>query len=84
MQWDVAQASRLCGDSATLLIRTLRDLAPEYGIDPESQTARFNLFRNTVLSQQTDMRLYGVLQTGGVAAVKARIDSSVDLSPLLT
>jgi hypothetical protein len=72
------------GDSATLLIRTLRDLAPEYGIDPDTQGARFNLFRNTVFSQQTDMRLYGVLQTGGAAAVKARIDASVDLSPLLT
>jgi hypothetical protein len=70
------------GDSATLLIRTLQNLAPQYGIDPSTQTARFNLFRNTVFSQMTDMRLYGVLQTGGEAAVKATIDSGVDLSPL--
>jgi hypothetical protein len=69
------------GDSATLMIRTLQDLAPQYGIDPPTQTARFNLFRNGVFSQAPDMRLYGVLQTGGVAAVKAAIDA-LDLSPL--
>jgi hypothetical protein len=72
------------GDSATLAIQTLRNLAPQYGVDPASQPARFNLFRNTVLSQLTDMRLYGVIQTGGQDAVKATIDSSVDLSPLRT
>jgi hypothetical protein len=70
------------GDSATLVIQTLRNLAPEYGVDPGSQPARFNLFRNTVLSQLTDMHLYGVHQTGGQEAVKATIDSAVDLSPL--
>jgi len=70
------------GDSAALAIQTLRTLAPGYGVDPGSQPARFNLFRNTVLSQLTDMRLYGVLQTGGPDAVKATIDSAVDLSPL--
>lgn len=70
------------GDSSTLIIGTLRGLAPEYGIDPASQTARFNLFRNTVLSQLTDMRLYGTYLTGGADAVKARIDAEVDLSPL--
>jgi hypothetical protein len=72
------------GDSATLVIQTLRNLAPRYSIDPGSQQARFNLFRNTVLAQLTDMRLYGVLQTGGQEAVKAMIDSTVDLSPLQT
>ena len=72
------------GDSAALAIQTLRNLAPQYGVDPESQPARFNLFRNTVLSQLTDMRLYGVIQTSGVDAVKVTIDSSVDLSPLRT
>ena len=70
------------GDSATLLIRTLQNLAPQYGIDPPTQPARFNLFRNTVFSQMMDMRLYGYLQTGGEAAVKAAIDANVDLSPL--
>jgi hypothetical protein len=59
-----------------------RHLAPQYGIDPPTQTARFNLFRNTVFSQMMDMRLYGYLQTGGEAAVKAAIDAQVDLSPL--
>lgn len=72
------------GDSATLVIQTLRNLAPQYDVDPGSQQARFNLFRNTVLSQLTDMRLYGVLLTGGQDAVKAAIDSMVDLSPLMT
>jgi hypothetical protein len=72
------------GDSATLVIQTLRNLAPQYGVDSAAQQARFNLFRNTVLSQLTDMRLYGVLQTGGQDAVKAIIDSAVDLSPLRT
>jgi len=66
------------------VIQTLRDLAPQYGVDPGAQSARFNLFRNTVLSQLTDMRLYGVIQTGGQEAVKATIDSAVDLSPLRT
>jgi hypothetical protein len=72
------------GDSAALVIQTLRNLAPQYGVDPAAQPARFNLFRNTVLSQLTDMRLYGVLQTGGQDALKATIDSAVDLSPLYT
>jgi hypothetical protein len=71
------------GDSASLAIQTLRTLAPQYGVDPGTQAARFNLFRNTVLSQLSDMRLYGVLQTAGVDGVKARIDSEVDLSALL-
>jgi hypothetical protein len=69
------------GDSLTAVLNTVRDLAPAYGIDPPSQTARFNLFRNTVLSQLSDMRLYGYLQTGGPDAVKARIDT-LDLSAL--
>jgi hypothetical protein len=72
------------GDSATLVIAALRSLAPSYGIDPSTQTMRFNWFRNTVLSQLTDMRLYGYLQKGGNAAIKAQIDSSVDLSGLPT
>jgi hypothetical protein len=51
-------------------------------MDPESQPARFNLFRNTVFSQLTDMRLYGFFLMGGQSGVKAQIDASVDLSPL--
>jgi hypothetical protein len=69
------------GDSLTTVLDTLRSLAPDYDIDPPTQTARFNLFRNTVLSQMTDMRLYGYLQTGGADAVKAQIDT-LDLSAL--
>jgi hypothetical protein len=72
------------GDSAAILIQTLKDLAPQYGIDPPSQAPRFNLFRNLVFSQLTDMRLYGVLQVGGADAVKSAIDQSVDLSALRT
>jgi hypothetical protein len=71
-------------DSATLLIRTLQALAPEYSIDPASQPARFNLFRNTVFSQLTDMPLYGFFLTGGSSGVKAQIDASVDLAALAT
>jgi hypothetical protein len=70
------------GDSAALMIRTLRQIAADYGINPEREEARFNLFRNLVFSQVPDMRLYGVFQTGGVAAVKATIDREVDLSQL--
>jgi hypothetical protein len=69
------------GDSLTTVLDTLRNLAPEYDVDPPTQIARFNLFRNTVLSQVTDMRLYGYLQTGGADAVKAQIDT-LDLSAL--
>ena len=69
------------GDSLAAVLKTLRDLAPAYSIDPASQTARFNLFRNMVLSQLSDMHLYGYLQTGGQDAVKSRIDS-LDLSTL--
>jgi hypothetical protein len=72
------------GDSASLLIQTLKDLAPRYGIDPPTQAARFNLFRNLVFSQLTDMRLYGVLQVGGAEAVKSTIDQQVDLGALKT
>jgi hypothetical protein len=72
------------GDSAAIMIQTLKDLAPSYGIDPASQAPRFNLFRNLVFSQLTDMRLYGVLQVGGPDAVKATIDQQVDLSALRT
>jgi hypothetical protein len=69
------------GDSATLLITSLQRLAPSYGIDQASDPPRFNLFRNLVLSQAADMRLYGVLQTSGLDGLKAVIDG-LDLSPL--
>ncbi len=70
------------GDSAAILAQTLKNLAPSYGIDPDADPARYNLFRNTVFSQLPDIRLYGYLRTGGAAAVKTLVDTTVDLSPL--
>ena len=70
-------------DSAVLLVQTLKQLAPTYGIDPAAEPARFNLFRNTVLSQVPDMRLYGFLQVGGADAVKSAIDREVDFAGVL-
>ena len=70
------------GDSAAILIRSLKQIAADYGIDADAQTARFNLFRNLVFSQQPDMRLYGALRIGGVPAVRAIIERDVDLSQL--
>jgi hypothetical protein len=71
------------GDSATLLVSNLQQVAASYGIDPKSDPPRFNVFRNLVLSQAPDMLLYGVLQTGGVDGLKAVIDG-LDLSQLAT
>lgn len=72
-------------DSAALLVQTLKQLAPAYGIDPGAEPARFNLFRNTVLSQVPDMRLYGFLASsaGGADAVKSAIDREVDFAGVL-
>jgi hypothetical protein len=72
----------LTGDSAGLMIKTLQQIAGDYGIDPMNQTPRFNLFRNLVFSQIADMRLYGAMTVGGVAAVKAMIAAEADLSQL--
>jgi hypothetical protein len=69
------------GDSASLLISSLQQLAPRYGIASSADPPRFNLFRNLVLSQAPDMLLYGVLQTGGLDGLKATIDD-LDLSQL--
>ncbi|HEY7066727.1 MAG TPA: hypothetical protein VII06_34985 [Chloroflexota bacterium] len=73
----------LSGDTAAILIGLLQQLAPDFGINPATQTARFNLFRNLVLSQLSDFRLYGYLLTGGQAAVKAAIQR-LDLRQLQT
>lgn len=72
----------LTGDSAGLMIKALQQIAADYGIDPASQTAQFNLFRNLIFSQVADMRLYGAMTVGGVSAVKAMIQAEVDLSQL--
>jgi hypothetical protein len=69
-------------DSLAALVAALRQIAADYGIDPAGQPARFNLFRNLVLSQLGDVRLYETLQASGAAAVRARIDAEVDLSQL--
>jgi hypothetical protein len=72
----------LSGDSAARMIKELRVIAADYGIDPVASPARFNLFRNLVFAQVADMRLYGHLITGGRDAVKAVIGARVDLSQL--
>jgi hypothetical protein len=72
----------LSGDSLARMVTELKALAPQYGIDPNADPARFNLFRNLVFSQVADMRLYGHLIAGGRAAVKSVIDTRVDLSQL--
>jgi hypothetical protein len=69
------------GDSASLLISSLRQLAPRYGIDPAADPPRFNLFRNLVLAQAPDMLLYGVLQAEGMGGLQAALDG-LDLSQL--
>ena len=72
----------LTGDTAGLMIKILQQIAGEFGIDVTNQIARFNLFRNLVFSQVTDMRLYGAQVLGGVEAVKGMIAAEVDLSQL--
>jgi hypothetical protein len=69
-------------DSVDVTVATLRELAGEYGIDPGREVARFNLFRNLVLSQVSDVRLYGALVAGGVGLVRELIHSEVDLTQL--
>jgi hypothetical protein len=69
----------LSGDSTTVLVATLTKLAPQYGIDPPADPARFNWLRNTVFSRVPDMRLYGALTTGGLDAVRAMIDAEAHL-----
>lgn len=71
------------GDSSTLVVNALKSVAPDFGIDPSGDPARFNLFRNTVLAQLSDMRLYGYLQTSGLDGVRARINADVDLSGVM-
>jgi hypothetical protein len=73
----------LSGDTAAVLIGLLTKLAPDFGINPTTQQARFNLFRNLVFSQLSDFRLYGYLLTGGQAAVKGAIQR-LDLRQLQT
>jgi hypothetical protein len=72
----------LTGDVAARMIQVLGTIAGDYGIDPANEPARFNLFRNLVFSQVSDMRLYEALLHEGVASVKGLIDADVDLSQL--
>jgi hypothetical protein len=68
-------------DSMAVMIPALKQLARQYGIDPDS-APRFNLFRNLVFAQVSDMRLYGVLVDTGLPGVKAVIDREVDLTQM--
>src|SRR5262249_50718384 len=68
-------------DSMATMIAALNQLARQYGIDPDS-APRFNVFRNLVFAQVSDMRLYGVLVVSGLPGVKAVIDREVDLSQM--
>ena len=70
------------GDSMATMISALKQLSRQYGIDPDGSAPRFNLFRNLVFAQVSDMRLYGVLVADGISGVKAIIDNEVDLSQL--
>ena len=71
-------------DAIPLLVSTLTEIAAGYGIDSTRGPARFNLFRNLVLSQLSEVRLYGVLQQDGIDGVRAVIDREVDLDQLRT
>jgi hypothetical protein len=72
----------LTGDVATRMTEILRTIAADYGIDVGGQPARFNLFRNLVFSQVSDMRLYGALLNEGLDSVHGVIAAGVDLSQL--
>jgi hypothetical protein len=69
-------------DSLPVMVEVLERLAPAYGIEARSDRARFNLFRNLVFGQVSDIALYGALLRGGVEAVKTTIDRQVDLAQL--
>lgn len=69
-------------DAIPLLVATLTEIATGHGIDPTREPARFNLFRNIVLSQLSEVRLYGVLLHAGTDGVRAAIEREVDLSQL--
>jgi len=69
-------------DSLAAVVAALRTLAADYSAEPTRQPARFNLFRNLVLSQLSDVRLYEALQAGGADAVRALVQATVDLSQL--
>lgn len=69
-------------DAIPLLVTTLMEIAVDHGIDPARESARFNLFRNLVLSQLSEVRLYGYLLQEGVDGVRAAIGREVDLSHL--
>ena len=69
-------------DSSSAMVAALKQLARQYGVDPDASTPRFNLFRNLVFAQVSDMRLYGVFAVSGLPGVKDVIDREVDLSQL--
>jgi hypothetical protein len=69
-------------DAIPLLVATLTEVAAGYGIDAAGEPAHFNLFRNLVLSQLSEVRLYGIFLQAGADGVRAAIDRDVDLSHL--
>lgn len=72
----------LTNDALAATVAALRALAVDYGIDPDGTPARFNLFRNLVLSQLSEVRLYAALAASGPAGVRALVDQAVDLTAL--
>jgi hypothetical protein len=74
----------LTNDAVAAVVAALRGLAEGYGVDPNREAARFNLFRNLVLSQLSEVRLYEALGRGGPAAARALVDAEVDLAQLAT
>ncbi|MGD9892239.1 MAG: hypothetical protein AB7U18_13220 [Dehalococcoidia bacterium] len=69
-------------DAIPLLVSTLAEIAAGDGIDSVREPARFNLFRNLVLSQLSEVRLYGILQQDSINGVRAAIERDVDLEQL--
>ncbi len=69
-------------DWVDVTVATLRELTGEYGIDPDRQVACCNLCRNLVLSQVSDVRLYGALVAGDAGLVRELIHGEVDLIQL--
>ena len=69
-------------DALPACVAALAVVAADEGINPQREPARFNLFRNLVLSQMLEVRLYAVLQQGGVDAVRQVVREQVDLMQL--
>jgi hypothetical protein len=69
-------------DALPAAVQALRQVAADDGLDATREPVRFNLYRNLVLSQLSEVRIYATLLTGGVADVRALIADEVDLTAL--